>query len=178
MEAACGAGQAGGAGPGPGRGAAARGASRPRGLGSLRLRLPSPPDAAMEDERKDGAYGRSRLWPAVASLGWGALGEGYVRDHKHPSCSWGPSPAARPSIPLCAELTPPCSRRVVSCRLSREPPHPLRLMGREARRMLRPGRSRYLGGSDARRGRGGLSTGARKRDRARLPPIPLQFWLP
>lgn len=76
LEAACGAGQAGGAGPVPGRGAAARGASRPRGLGSLRLGLPSSPDAAMEDERKDGAYGRSCLGPGVASAELGGLGGG------------------------------------------------------------------------------------------------------
>lgn len=101
--------------------------------------------------------------PRSPPLSWGALGEGYLRDHKHPRCSWGPSPASRPSIPLGAEPTPPCSRRVAPRPLSREPPHPIRLMGRDARRMLRPGRSGYLGGSDARRGRGGLATGAREK---------------
>ncbi|XP_070648928.1 choline transporter-like protein 2 isoform X2 [Bos indicus] len=47
----------GGAGPGPGRGAAARGASSPAGLGSRWPGHPSPPAAAMVDERKDGSYG-------------------------------------------------------------------------------------------------------------------------
>ncbi|XP_044804100.1 choline transporter-like protein 2 isoform X2 [Bubalus bubalis] len=46
-----------GAGPGPGRGAAARGASSPAGLGSRWPGHPSPPAAAMVDERKDGSYG-------------------------------------------------------------------------------------------------------------------------
>ncbi|XP_053439242.1 choline transporter-like protein 2 isoform X2 [Nycticebus coucang] len=46
-----------GRGRGPGRGAAARRAARPPGLGSRWLGLPFLPPAAMEDERKDGAYG-------------------------------------------------------------------------------------------------------------------------
>lgn len=66
----------GGAGPGPGRGAAARGASSPAGLGSRWPGHPSPPAAAMVDERKDGSYGRSCLWPSSASDELGGLGKG------------------------------------------------------------------------------------------------------
>ena len=50
----------------PGRGKAASRASRPPGLGSRWLRFPSRPAVAMEDERKDGAYGRTCLCPAAA----------------------------------------------------------------------------------------------------------------
>lgn len=85
------------AGSGPGRGAAARGASRPPGLGSRRLELFSSPALAMEDEQKDGAYGRSRLWPAAAYAELkGLLGEGNVRDLKHQHCSWNPLPLPGP----------------------------------------------------------------------------------
>lgn len=72
------------------------------------------------------------------------------------SCSSAPNPL--PTTPAGSPLIP-----------SREPPLPLGLMGLDARPMLRPGRSRYLGGSDAGRGRGGSANRARKRDRLRPP---------
>ena len=50
--------------------------SSPAGLGSRWPGHPSPPAAAMVDERKDGSYGRSCLWPASASDELGGLGKG------------------------------------------------------------------------------------------------------
>lgn len=79
LERTLGAGHVGGAGwagPGAGRGAASRRSSSPPGLGSRWLVFPSSPALAMEDERKDGAYGRSCLWPAATSAELGGVGGG------------------------------------------------------------------------------------------------------
>lgn len=153
---------------GAGRGGALQPAEPPArpGLGSRRLGLRSPPAAAMEDERKDGAYGRSRLWPAAASAESGVPGgRGGPEIVNTPLQLEGPlllpSPTSR-SASSSRPLLPPGHPPIRSS----EPPLPLQRMGRDARRMLCPGRSRYLGDSDARRGRGGAATGARKRDRA------------
>lgn len=166
----------GGAGPDPGRGAAARGASRPAGLGSRWLRLPSPPAAAMVDERKDGAYGRRASGPRPPLLSSGALVGGDIRDLKQPRCSWGP-PASRPCILLCAEPTPTCSSQVALHPLSGAPaPPPADGPGHTAH--APPGEVPLSGRLDAGRGRGGTATGARKRTRAPTspnPPLPIPF---